>query len=70
MHCQDCPRYDLEREACRDGKLNPARWDQAIDVVRLFGLRSVCVFNDHRERLVNAHSPGPRQAGDMPRHKP
>lgn len=52
MRCSECPRFDPDREACRDGKLNPQRWDQAVDVANLYGLRAVCVFCDHRERLI------------------
>lgn len=52
MTCRDCPRYDGEKRICRDGKLNPHRYEQAQEVVKLFGLRVVCPFNDHRERLI------------------
>ena len=56
MHCQDCPRYDHEKSACKDGKLNPQYWDQAVDIANIFGARAVCVFNDHRERLLQARA--------------
>lgn len=71
MHCQDCPRYDDTTSACRDGKLNPLRWELAVDVANVYGLRSICVFNDHRERLVKCRAvsnvarsvPKPLEAG-------
>lgn len=52
MNCRDCPRFDSEKRICQDGKLNPGRYEQAQEIVRLHGLRSICVFNDFRERLV------------------
>ena len=58
MHCQDCPRYDQDAETCRDGKLNPLRWDQAVEVANVFGPRAVCMFNDHRERLLQSRGLG------------
>ncbi|MCW5936553.1 MAG: hypothetical protein KIT11_04520 [Fimbriimonadaceae bacterium] len=33
--------------------MNPGRWDQAVDVANLMGIRSICMFNVHRERLVS-----------------
>ncbi|MBI1755637.1 MAG: hypothetical protein HY248_04030 [Fimbriimonas ginsengisoli] len=53
MYCRDCPRYDGEASRCRDGKVNPPDWETAVNVANVLGLRSICVFNDHRERLVN-----------------
>ncbi|MFN3728715.1 MAG: hypothetical protein ACK4XJ_03260 [Fimbriimonadaceae bacterium] len=52
MRCDDCPRYDLERDRCRDGKVNPPDYEQAVNVANVIGIRSICVFNDHRERLL------------------
>lgn len=68
MHCQDCPRYDPEAQSCRDEKLNPLRWDQAVDIANIFGLRAICMFNDHRERLVDTRRVVPlsRQARKTP----
>ncbi|HRI42706.1 MAG TPA: hypothetical protein PLL78_08770 [Fimbriimonadaceae bacterium] len=54
MDCRDCARYEGER--CLDEKLNPQRWEQAVQVANVFGVRSICMFNDHRERLVKARS--------------
>lgn len=52
MYCRDCSRYDTEEKRCKDGKLNPERYSQAVEVTKVFGLRSICTFNDHREQLV------------------
>ncbi|HWD39800.1 MAG TPA: hypothetical protein VG944_13200 [Fimbriimonas sp.] len=57
MYCRDCPRYDQENKRCLDGKLNPEKWDLAVSVAQVFGLRSICTFNDHRERLVKSREP-------------
>ena len=54
MYCRDCARYDLENKRCRDSKVNPQDWETAVTVAQVLGLRSICVFNDHRERLVRA----------------
>ena len=37
-----------------DGKVNPHNYQTAVEVVQVLGLRSVCPFNDFRERLVAA----------------
>lgn len=52
MHCRDCARYDSEAERCRDSKVNPESWEIAVTVSQVMGLRSICVFNDYRERLI------------------
>lgn len=56
MYCEDCPRFDPERRTCRDGKVNPQRWDLTVEVANVFGVRSICMFNDYRERLVASRS--------------
>jgi hypothetical protein len=53
MDCKDCPRYDLEARRCRDGKLNPRRYSDAIEVANVWGVRAICTYNDHRPRLVS-----------------
>jgi hypothetical protein len=40
-----------------DGKVNPPDWETAVSVSQILGLRSICMFNDHRERLVRARHP-------------
>lgn len=52
MHCRDCARYDQETGRCRDAKINPQTYGQAIEVSKQYGIRSICVFNDYRERLL------------------
>jgi len=54
VYCRDCPRYDDEARRCRDGKVNPQHWETAVSVAQVLGLRSICVFNDFRERLVQS----------------
>lgn len=58
MECRDCARWDPESRRCQDGKANPRTWETAVSVARVMGLRSICLFNDHRERLVNCRHPG------------
>lgn len=37
---------------CRSGKLNPRSKEDAVDVARMIGVRALCVFNEHREPIV------------------
>ena len=60
MYCRDCARYDLEAKRCKDEKVNPQDWETAVTVAQVLGLRSICVFNDYRERLVRARGMGDR----------
>lgn len=62
MECRDCARWDSENRKCLDGKLNPHGWEVAVSVAQVFGLRSICVFNDYRERLVNSRKPPEKTA--------
>ena len=52
MKCPDCPRWNAEAQTCLDGKLNPRTYEQASEVAQVMGVRVICVFNDHRERLA------------------
>jgi len=52
VYCRDCPRYDSEARRCRDGKVNPPNWEMAVSISQVVGLRSICMLNDYRERLV------------------
>lgn len=56
MDCRDCARYDLEGRRCLDRKLNPKRYSEAVEIANVLGLRPICVFNDHREKLVRARA--------------
>jgi hypothetical protein len=52
VDCRDCARYDAENKKCLDGKVNPQRYDTVVSVAQVLGVRAICLFNDHRERLV------------------
>ncbi|HXH61392.1 MAG TPA: hypothetical protein VNI20_08535 [Fimbriimonadaceae bacterium] len=56
MDCRDCPRYDPENRRCRDGKLNPPRYSDAVEVANVWGVRAICAYNDHRPRLVSVRT--------------
>lgn len=68
MNCKDCPRYDHEAAKCRDGKLNPKRYSDAIEAANVWGVRAICTYNDHRERLVSVRAAveGPKAEGRGP----
>jgi hypothetical protein len=53
MRCSDCPRFDGKIQFCKDGKLNPATRQQAIDVAQQLGPRSICMMNEFRETIVD-----------------
>ena len=57
VYCQDCARYDSDAGKCMDGKVNPQEWETAVTVSQVLGLRSICSFNDHREKLLRAREP-------------
>jgi len=57
VYCRDCARYDSDESRCKDGKINPMDWETAVSTSQILGLRSICIFNDHRERLIQARRP-------------
>jgi hypothetical protein len=59
VDCRDCARFDLETRKCLDKKVNPKSWGQSVDVANVLGVRSICVFNDYRERLVRSRCAEP-----------
>ena len=63
MYCRDCHRYEKETQKCLDAKVNPLRYEQALSVSQVMGLRAICIFNDHRERLVSVRSGKPMVRG-------
>ena len=63
MFCRDCPRYDLEESRCKDRKVNPLDWETAVNVANVMGIRAICVFNDHREKLIDARMPSSKPKG-------
>jgi hypothetical protein len=32
--------------------VNPLSWEESVNVANVLGVRSICIFNDFRERLV------------------
>jgi hypothetical protein len=43
--------------------VNPLSWEQSVNVANVLGVRSICIFNDYRERLVGSRM---LQAQDQP----
>ncbi len=54
VYCAGCSSWDAEAGRCRDGKVNPAGWVAAVEVANVLGVRALCPFNKHRERLVRS----------------
>lgn len=63
MNCRDCPRYDQEAGNCRDKKINPQGYDLAAEAAKVFGIRAICTYNDHRERLIAVRQAIPNRLG-------
>ncbi|MCC6687129.1 MAG: hypothetical protein IT205_09085 [Fimbriimonadaceae bacterium] len=34
--------------------MNPQSWSMAVEVANVMGIRSICAFNDHRQKLVDS----------------
>jgi hypothetical protein len=56
MDCRDCARYCLETNKCKDKKLNPQTYSEAVEISGVYGLRVICMFCDHRERLLQGRA--------------
>lgn len=56
MRCSDCPRFDKEARRCLDGKVNPQKWNDAVETANVLGVRVICTYNDFRERLVQTRT--------------
>ncbi len=54
MHCRDCHRFDSQNRKCLDRKINPLKWVDAVEVANVMGIRAICIYNDHRERLARS----------------
>ena len=52
MSCRKCPRYEVEKQRCSDGKANPRRKADAFSLVELLGIRSLCHYSPYRDRIV------------------
>lgn len=52
MDCRDCARYNAEERKCTLGKVNPPRKSGVVEVVKIFGMRAICPFNDYREEVI------------------
>jgi hypothetical protein len=59
MDCRDCALWDDKKERCRDGKINPRKYDDALCAAQVLGVRAICIFNDHRERIVGVRTGAP-----------
>jgi len=67
MNCRDCSRYDLIHRSCLDGKVNPERYETAVQVANVMGPRAICPLNDFRERILNARGQTVRLAPSVRR---
>ncbi|MCW5940873.1 MAG: hypothetical protein KIS66_01490 [Fimbriimonadaceae bacterium] len=34
--------------------MNPQHYEEAVNVANVLGVRAICLFNDHRERLIRS----------------
>ena len=68
VRCEDCPRFDPEEGNCRDGKLNPQGFGEAVEVIQIHGPRAICMLCDLRERMLDIWE-GKKLPGTPPRIK-
>lgn len=52
MSCWQCPRYDRTERRCRDGKANPKRQADTMDVAQVLGLQAICHYNPYRDLIA------------------
>lgn len=67
MYCRDCALWNPEDRRCKNGKVNPQSWEETVNVANVLGVRAICIFNDHRERLVGSRL---SQVPERPTSKP
>ena len=52
IHCRNCKIFDKSEHRCRDGKSNPRKKSDAVDLADLLGVQNLCVHNRYRDQLV------------------
>ena len=52
MHCWNCPRYDRAERHCRDGKANPKRKTDSVELAERLGVQALCLYNLHRDAIA------------------
>jgi hypothetical protein len=63
MACWNCPRYVRAERRCLDGKANPKKKAESVEVAETLGLRALCHYNLHRDGLaLRRHFPTSRPA--------
>lgn len=67
VYCRDCALWEAESNRCRNGKVNPHSWEETVNVANVLGVRAICIFNDHRERLVQSRLTQSPPRSDNPR---
>jgi hypothetical protein len=58
MACWNCPRYDRTERVCLDGKANPKKKADAVELTEVLGLRALCHYSPYRDSLaIQMHFP-------------
>lgn len=50
--CPQCLRYDKEARHCLDGKANPKRKSDSVEVAEVLGVQHLCLFNPYRDTIA------------------
>lgn len=50
--CLQCRRYDKDARQCRDGKANPKRKSDSVEVAEVLGVTHLCLFNPYRDAIA------------------
>lgn len=52
MSCWQCPRYSRIERKCQDGKANPKRKSETVEVAEVLGLQAICHYNPYRDLIA------------------
>lgn len=52
MSCWQCPRYSRTERKCQDGKANPKRKSETVEVAEVLGLQAICHYNPYRDLIA------------------
>lgn len=73
ISCWNCNRFHRDEGRCKDGKTNPRRKTDAVEVAEVMGVRALCIFSPYRDilavRLTMPNSEAAREGAAKRRYK-
>ena len=52
VSCWQCQRYDRNERRCKDGKTNPKKRSDTVEVAEQLGVQTICLYNPYRDMLA------------------